>query len=194
MSIKDVLFSAEIILANESCTDNITTHTELSLMEEKKKRLASRARLQYHEKKLKSFQDHLKQGTYPKQLRLSPYPKMKTEKGQALIKKACDKVKQMILLEMTNEAQEELTQEQKVYKSLQEKKPKTTEQKQALKIKTLQKELTCLRTQLSEWMKEKESLKVNPGEPDVLSAPVSNPQRTDEEQISEKSAIDCESL
>jgi len=121
---------------------------------------------------------------------------MKTEKGQALIKKACDKVKQMILLEMTNEAQEELTQEQKVYKSLQEKKPKTTEQKQTLKIKALQKELTCLRTQISEWMKEKESLKVNAGEPDglVLSAPVSNPQITDSEQISEKSTIVCESL
>jgi len=132
----------------ESCSDNMSTLTELSLMEKKKKRLASHARLQYHEQKLKSFQYHLKQGTYPKHLRLSPYPKMKTVKGQALIKKACDDVKQMILLEMTNEAQEELTQEQKVYKSLQEKKLKDKVDKHSLKIKTLQNELKFMQEKL----------------------------------------------
>ena len=148
------------------------TLAELSLMDKKKKRLASRARLQYNEQKLKSFQDHLKQGTYPKHLRLSPYPKMKTPQGQALIKKACDEVKQIMLLEMTNEAQE-----QKVYKSLQEKKkkPKTMEEKQALKIKTLQKELNDLRVQLSDWMKESPA-KENPEESNGVTEQVSDAQ------------------
>jgi len=126
----------------------MTILTELSSMEEKKKRLASRVRLRYHEQKLKSFQEHLKRGTYPKHLRLSPYPKMKTFQGRARIKKAFDEVKQMILLEMTNEAQEELTREQKVYKSLQEKKLKDKVEKQSLKIKTLQNELKFMQEKL----------------------------------------------
>jgi len=69
---------------------------------------------------------------------------MKTVKGHALVNKACDEVKQIMLLEMTNEAQEELTHEQKVYKSLQEKKLKTMVEKQALRG-NLQNEFTCMR-------------------------------------------------
>ena len=121
-----------------------------------KKRMASRTRLYYHEQKLKRFQDHLKQGTYPKRVRLSPYPKMKTPKGQALIDEACDEVKQIMLIQMIAEAPQALAQEQKVYKSLEEKKPKTKEEKQAIKIKTLQKELNCMRAQLSDLLREKD--------------------------------------
>jgi len=54
-----------------------------------------------------------------------------------MIKKACDDVKQRILLEMVNEAKVELTQERQVYKSLQEKKLETMVEKHSLKIKTL---------------------------------------------------------
>jgi len=69
---------------------------------------------------------------------------MKTFKGQALIHEACDEVKQILLIQMINETQQALTQEEKLYK----KKPKTKEEKQAIKIKALQKELNDLRADL----------------------------------------------
>ena len=122
-------------------------------MEEKRKlRMASRAKLHYHERKLKGFQEHLERGTYPKTLRLRPYPKMKTPQGQTLIHEACEEVQKIMLIQMVEEEQQALTQEQKVYKSLHEKtcKPKRKEEI----IKTLQKELKSMRAQLSKLQKE----------------------------------------
>jgi len=120
--------------------------------EEKKKRIFSRARLQYYEQKLKRLQVHLKQGTYPKCVRLSRYPKMKTSKGQTLIHEACDEVKQIILIQMIDETQQTLAQEEKLFK----KKPKTKEEKQAIEIKALQKELNDMRAQISDLLREKD--------------------------------------
>ena len=123
-------------------------------MEEKRKlRVASRAKLYYHERKLKEFQEHLKRGTYPKNMRLRPYPKMKTPQGQDLIHEACEEVQKIMLIQMVEEEQQALTQEQKVYKSLHEKtwKPKPKEEI----IKTLQKELKSMRAQLSKLQKER---------------------------------------
>ena len=118
------------------------------IMEEKRKlRMISRAKLHYHERKLKEFQTHLKRGTTPKTLRLKSYPKMKTLEGQTLIHEACDEVQKIMLIQMVEEERQALTQAQKTYKSLQEKtwKPKPKEEI----IKTLQKELESRRAQLS---------------------------------------------
>jgi len=115
--------------------------TSFEKEEKKKKRPFSQARLQYYEQKLTRLQRHLKQKTYPKSIRVTPSPKMKTLKGQALIREACDEVKQILLLQMMNETQQTLAQEQK-------KKPKTNEEKQSIQIKALQKELNDLRAEL----------------------------------------------
>ena len=70
-------------------------------MEETRKLwMASRAKLYYHERKLKEFQTHLERGTTPKTLRLKPYPKMRTSQGQALIHEACEEVQKIMLIQM----------------------------------------------------------------------------------------------
>ena len=112
--------------------------------ETRKRRMTSRAKLYYHERKLKELQTHLERGTTPKTLRLKPYPKMKTPQGQALIHEACDEVQKIMLIQMVEEEQQALAQAQKDYKSLQEKKPRKKEDI----IKALQKELKFMRAQL----------------------------------------------
>ena len=118
------------------------------IIEEKRKlRMISRAKLRYHERKLKELHTHLERGTTPKSLRLKSYPKMKTPEGQSLIHEACNEVQKIMLIQMVEEEQQALTQAQKTYKSLQEKtwKPKPKEEI----IKTLQKQLESMRAQLS---------------------------------------------
>ena len=94
----------------------------------------------YHERKLKTLQSHLERGTIPKTLRLKTFPKMKTPQGQALVHEACDEVQKIMLMQMVEEQRQALAQAQKEYQSLQKPKEDT--------IKSLQKELKSLRTQL----------------------------------------------
>ena len=94
----------------------------------------------YHERKLKALQSHLERGTIPKTLRLKTFPKMKTSQGQALIHEACDEVQKIMLIQMVEEQKQALAQAQKEYQSFQKPKEDT--------IKSLQKELKALRTQL----------------------------------------------
>ena len=94
----------------------------------------------YHERKLKTLQSHLERGTIPKTMRLKTFPKMKTPQGQALIHEAYDEVQKIMLIQMVEEQRQALTQAQKDYQSFQKPKEDT--------IKSLQKELKALRTQL----------------------------------------------
>ena len=96
-------------------------------------------KLDYHDRKLKTLQSHLEQGTIPKTLRLKTFPKMKTSQGQALIHEACDEVQKLMLIQMVEEQRQVLAQAQKEYLSFQ--KPVDT-------LKSLRKEIKSLRAQL----------------------------------------------
>ena len=119
--------------------------TEQIIEEKRKLRMMSRAKLCYHERKLKELHTHLERGTTPKSLKLKPSPNMKTPEGQTLIHEACKEVQKIMLIQMAEEEQQALTQAQKEYQSLQEKtwKPKPMEEI----IKTLQNQLESMRAQ-----------------------------------------------
>ena len=74
---------------------------------------------------------------------------MKTPEGQALIHEACQEVQKIMLVQMTEEEQQALTQAQKEYLSLHEKtwKPKPKEEI----IKTLQNRLESMQAQRTLW-------------------------------------------
>ena len=91
------------------------------------------------EQKMKTLQSHLERGTFPKTLRLKPFPHMKTSQGQAIIQEACEEVKQLMLIQMVEEQRQALAQARKEFQSFQ--KPVET-------IKSLRKEIKSLRTQL----------------------------------------------
>ena len=117
--------------------------------EKRKQRLISRAKLSYHERKLRDLHAHLDQGTFPKSLKLKATVHMKTSEGQALIHEACQEVKKIMLVQMTEEEQQALTQAQNEYLSFHEKtwKPKPKEEI----IKTLQNRLESMQAQRSLW-------------------------------------------
>ena len=121
--------------------------TEQIIEEKRKRRMISRAKLRYHERKLRELHTHLDQGTTPKSLKLKASVNMKTPEGQSLIHEACKEVQKIMLIQMAEEEQQALTQAQKEYQSLQEKtwKPKPKEEI----IKTLRKELESMRAQLT---------------------------------------------
>ena len=84
-------------------------HFELALntVQTMEKRRAT-TKLDYHDRKLKTLQSHLEQGTIPKTLRLKTFPKMKTSQGQALIHEACDEVQKLMLIQMVEEQRQVL--------------------------------------------------------------------------------------
>ena len=177
------------------------TQADLPMLEKRKKRMASRARLQYHTRMVNKFQDHLKQGTYPKHMKLSPYPKMKTVQGQALIHEACEEVKKIMLIQMTAEEQQTLAQERDVYNTLKSTlKQKKVEKplKQVGKTERLQKELIQLRATVSKLVSQKDI--INHGNSELnqstqygeldgvvqdLSEQVFSPQITSESPVTE---------
>ena len=89
------------------------------------------------ERKLRTLQAHLDEGTFPKSLRLTTFPKMKTTQGQAIVQEACEEVKQLILIQMIEEQRFALAQTQKEVKSC-----------PLEMIKSLRKEIKSLRAQL----------------------------------------------
>ena len=113
-------------------------------------------KLCYHERKLKTLQSHLERGTIPKTMRLKTFPKMKTSEGQALVHEACDEVQKIMLIQMVEEQKQALAQAQKEYQSFQKPKEDT--------IKSLQKELKALRTQL--WTLQSAKNQVKSTEPE----------------------------
>ena len=122
--------------------------TNEQIIEEKRMlRMISRAKLCFHERKLRELHAHLDQGTTPKSLKLKASVNMKTPEGQSLIHEACKEVQKIMLIQMVEEERQALTQAQKEYQSLQEKmwKPKPREEI----IKTLRKELESMRAQLT---------------------------------------------
>ena len=123
--------------------------TEQVIEEKRKQRLLSRALLSHHERKLRELHVHLDQGTFPKSLKVKASVNMKTPEGQALIHEACQEVQKIMLVQMTEEEQQALTQAQKEYLSLHEKtwKPKPKEEI----IKTLQNRLESMLAQRTLW-------------------------------------------
>ena len=123
--------------------------TEQVIEEKRKQRMISRALLSHHERKLRELHVHLDQGTFPKSLKVKASGNMKTPEGQALIHEACQEVQKIMLVQMTEEEQQALTQAQKEYLSLHEKtwKPKPKEEI----IKTLQNRLESMQAQRTLW-------------------------------------------
>ena len=50
-------------------------------------------RVYRRERKLRTLQSHLDEGTFPKSLGIKTFPHMKTPQGQAIIQEACEEVK-----------------------------------------------------------------------------------------------------
>ena len=123
--------------------------TEQVIEEKRKQRMISRAKLRYHERKLRELHTHLDQGTFPKSLKLKASVNMKTPEGQSLIHEACKEVQKIMLIQMAEDEQQALTHAQKEYQSLHEKtwKPKPKEEI----IKTLQNRLESMRAQRTLW-------------------------------------------
>ena len=95
------------------------------------------------ERKLRTLQAHLDEGTFPKSLRLTTFPKMKTTHGQVIVQEACEEVKQLMLIQMVEEQRYALAQTQKEVKSC-----------PLEMIKSLRKEIKSLRTQLKQAKKQ----------------------------------------
>ena len=82
---------------------------------------AIHARIKYHQKTLKTFQKHLKNGTFPQSMKgIKPYPKMNSSEAQALANAACDQVQCLIFDEKMLEEVRKLTQEQNSHQILKE--------------------------------------------------------------------------
>ena len=123
--------------------------TEQVIEEKRKQRMFSRAKLSYHERKLRELHVHLDQGTFPNSLKMKASVNMKTTEGQALIHEACQEVQKIMLIQMVEEEQQALTHAQKEYRSLHEMtwKPKPKEEI----IKTLQNRLESMQAQRTLW-------------------------------------------
>ena len=137
--------------------------TEQVIEEKRKQRLISRALLSHHERKLRELHVHLDQGTFPKSLKVKATVNMKTPEGQALVHEACDEVQKMMLIQMVEEQKQALAQAQKEYQSFQ--KPKEDP------IKSLQKELKSLRTQLWALQTSSAENQGKPTEPEDIPKP-----------------------
>jgi len=62
---------------------------KVTLPKNRQKRLAIQARIKYREQTIKTFQRHLKQGTFPKRMKsIKPYPKMCSPECQAIVKRS----------------------------------------------------------------------------------------------------------
>jgi len=133
------------------------------LRKNRQKRLALQARLKYREQSIKSFQRHLKQGTFPKRMKsIKPFPKMNTREGQTIVNEACEQVQKVILDQMLVEEQQKLTQEQALMETLKEEQlqeqpsRKKSESRQPRKpakkssVVQLQEELTLLQTSVAQ--------------------------------------------
>jgi len=140
----------------DMCSDKAT------LRKNRQKRLAIQARIKYREQTIKTFQRHLKQGTFPKRMKsIKPYPKMNTSEGQAIVNAACDQVQCVILDQMLLEEQQKLTQDQDMNQTLKEqqlaervprKKPEIAPSKKPKKpsVAQLQEELALLQASVAQ--------------------------------------------
>jgi len=132
------------------------------LRKNRQKRLALQARLKYREQSIKSFQRHLKQGTFPKRMKsMKLFPKMNTPEGQTIVNEACEQVQKVILDQLLVEEQQKLIQEQVLFETLKEQQlperapRKKTESRPPRKPKKssvaqLQEELTLLQTSVTQ--------------------------------------------
>ena len=82
---------------------------------------AVQARINYREKMLKRFQQHLQKGTFPKRFkRLKPYPKMNSQETQAVVDAACVEVECIILEQMAVDELKTLREDQALCEALKE--------------------------------------------------------------------------
>lgn len=91
----------------------------LLLKVNRQKQITTKARIKYRELNLKQLNGHLKNGTFPRRMKaIRPYPKMETEKAQAMVDAACQQVNKIILSQMIEEQTMKLKQDQDSYELL----------------------------------------------------------------------------
>jgi len=148
-----------ITMSESTQSDTVMCSDKTVLRKNRQKRLALQARLKYREQSIKSFQRHLKHGTFPKRMKsIKPFPKMNTPEGQAIVNEACEHVQKVILDQMLVEEQQKLIQEQALFETLKEqqqqvlpkpsKKPRKPTKKPSMV--QLQEELTLLQTSVTQ--------------------------------------------
>jgi len=89
------------------------------LKQYRQKLMTIKARIKNRVHAIKTFRKHLKNETFPKQMKsIKPYPKMQFSKAQATVNVACDQVHCVILDQMLLEEQKKLAEDQESYEAL----------------------------------------------------------------------------
>jgi len=161
-------------MSESTQSDTAMCSDKTVLRKNRQKRLALQARLKYREQTIKTFQRHLKQGTFPKRMKsIKPFPKMNTSEGQAIVNEACEQVQKVILDQMLVEEQQKLMQEHALFETLKEEQltervpRKKSEPRQPRKPKKssvaqLREELTLLQTSVAQLCSLLDTSKKNP--------------------------------
>lgn len=122
-------------------------NTEKALLRKNRHTLmASHARIKFHDRTIKAFKKHLKEGTFPKRFKsLRPFPKMASPEAQPIVNAACEacQVQCVNLQQMLLEQEKKLAKEQalkvqrkrerkRLQKAKKPKKPTVAEKQQVL--------------------------------------------------------------
>lgn len=125
-----------------------------SAKEYKQKQVVLHARIKYRENAIRGFQQHLKNGTFPKRMTsLKPYPKMESPEAQARVNEACQQADRVVLEQRVQDYECKLQQDRASLQALKEARREHRQHKTKRKEPTvlqLQQELRDLQAQYKE--------------------------------------------
>ena len=79
------------------------------------------ARIRYREQAIQGFQQHLKNGTFPKRMKsLKPYPTMETPETQTVVNEACQQAEKVVIAQKIQEYERKLQEDRASLQALKE--------------------------------------------------------------------------
>ena len=147
--------------------------SETTLVKSKKEYLQQyvtlHARIKHREKAIQGFQQHLRNGTFPKRMKsLKPYPTMETPETQAVVNEACQQAEKVLMGQRIQEYERKLQEDRTSLQALKETRRQQRQQQKAapppkpsmtVTVSQLQQELRDLQykyTELSQKLKKQE--------------------------------------
>ena len=134
--------------------------SETTLVKSKKEYLQQyvtlHARIKHREKAIQGFQQHLRNGTFPKRMKsLKPYPTMESPEAQTKVNEACQQADQVILEQRIQDCERKLQQDRASLQTLKDTRREQRQQQSKTKkgeptVLQLQKELRDLQAKYTE--------------------------------------------